>query len=542
VASAGHLGAGQLALTEGRWDDACAAFEAALTTEETAEAHLGLAQAQWWLCDARASVRHRQRAWTMLRDTGDLVGAGRVAIDLCIAYLVNLGNDAAAHGWLARAERALRPVDPNPLQGWLWLMQGYISADPGELGRLVASALQFAQRTHDIDLELVAMSDLGLAKVVAGDVGEGMALLDDAMAGTIAGEYERLDTVVFATCSMLAACHRCGDLDRASKWCRAADEFMAAYGCPFLYARCRVHYGGVLVASGQWTDAEQQFEAALEMSEDAGPGVRGEAVAELADLRLRQGRIDEADALLDLIEDMRDTTLAAAALRMARGDVDIAIGLLERRARALGELHVDTPPTLALLVDAQLASGAVADAASTASTMASIAELQARDAARAHASVAAARIAAAEHRLTEAIEALERALARFGSSNLPLDAARVRLDLARMLAGTQKDLAISEAQQALAVFERLGAAADADAASAILRSLGAPGRTFARTAGVLTERENEVLVLVAAGLSNPEIADRLYISRKTASNHVSSILMKLGLRNRAEAVAYASKR
>jgi DNA-binding NarL/FixJ family response regulator len=96
-----------------------------------------------------------------------------------------------------------------------------------------------------------------------------------------------------------------------------------------------------------------------------------------------------------------------------------------------------------------------------------------------------------------------------------------------------------EARHALETFVRLGAARDADAAAALLRELGAPGRSFPKGDGALTRRETEVLSLLAEGCSNAEIADRLYISRRTAEHHVARILSKLGLRNRAEAAAYA---
>jgi DNA-binding NarL/FixJ family response regulator len=136
---------------------------------------------------------------------------------------------------------------------------------------------------------------------------------------------------------------------------------------------------------------------------------------------------------------------------------------------------------------------------------------------------------------------LHRALAGFAAAQLPMELARTRLELAAAVAERSPEVAVSEARLALAAFEDLQAARHADAAGALLRSLGAPIRTGPKGIGALTRRETEILDLVGAGLSNPEIADRLFISRKTVEHHVGNVLSKLGLRNRAEAAAYATR-
>ena len=124
---------------------------------------------------------------------------------------------------------------------------------------------------------------------------------------------------------------------------------------------------------------------------------------------------------------------------------------------------------------------------------------------------------------------------------MPYDAADARLELARALADDVPQLAREEARSAFETFRSLGASRGMDASAALLRELGAPVGGGPRGYGDLTAREREVLSLVAAGMTNARIARTLFISEKTAGHHVSRILSKLGVRDRAEAAAHAAK-
>jgi DNA-binding NarL/FixJ family response regulator len=138
------------------------------------------------------------------------------------------------------------------------------------------------------------------------------------------------------------------------------------------------------------------------------------------------------------------------------------------------------------------------------------------------------------------IAPLEAALAAFRRLDMPLEAAKTRLLIASTLAGRERETAIAEARAALVGFEELGAGPGADAAAALLRSLGVKAaRSGPRGIGLLTTRELEVLELLGEGLSNPAIAERLFITRKTVEHHVGSVLSKLDLSGRSEATAYA---
>jgi len=124
---------------------------------------------------------------------------------------------------------------------------------------------------------------------------------------------------------------------------------------------------------------------------------------------------------------------------------------------------------------------------------------------------------------------------------MPLDTGEARLELARALADDAPELARDEARTAFATFQDLGASRAMDVAAAVLRDLGTGTAARPRSYGELTAREQEVLGLLAHGMSNAQIAQTLFISEKTAGHHVSRILSKLGVRNRAEAAAHAAR-
>ena len=537
-----QLEAARSSAAAGRWEEARAQYAAAAAADGAGEAYDGLGRVCWWLGDVRSAIRHRERAFTCYHKEDRTDDAARVAVDLGIWYLTNLDNDAAAQGWLARAARCAEGTRDDALRGWVILVGAYLSGDPRRLAAGIAEASSVARMVGDRALETMALADLGLLLVTTGDADQGMRLLDEAMATTLGGLGPRLEVVVWSSCNMLAACSLVDDLRRAVQWCRAADTFMRTYGCPFLQARCRAHYGRVLVSSGDWGLAEAELQRALAMAEEVGRGPRAEARAALAELRLRQGRVEEAAHLLaDL-----DGTSATAAVSQA--GVDLALG---RPAAALSALRAaldildahdpDVVSVTAALAEAYLAAGSVDDAEALLLPGSNVWEVAAYPRAAAMLRRAGGLLAAARGDHDMGRRQLAEALVRFTRNDLPFEAARTRLDLAKATLHVDETAAVAHATFALRSFERLGAAGEAAEAGAVLRSLGVATGPGPRDAHVLTRREREVLALVATGLSNPEIAARLFLSRRTVAHHVSRILAKLGLHSRSEAAAYAAR-
>jgi DNA-binding CsgD family transcriptional regulator len=308
-----------------------------------------------------------------------------------------------------------------------------------------------------------------------------------------------------------------------------------------LFPFCHVTYGAILTATGKWSDAETEFALALRMFDDGHRGMRVIALSRLADLRIRQGRVNEAAVLLEGYEEHPLAIRAATRLLLATGRASAAAGLVRRRLDLIGVESVLAAPLLPLLADAQLAIGNVTAAVETADTLAALAERSGQRSLRADAEavLGTTRAAAGD---PSASTHLERAVELYREVELPLEEARARIAAAAAIEETEPEVAQAHLNAALNICQRLGATAETQAVATRLRELGHTAGTRPRTGEKLTSRENEVLELLADGLTNADIASRLFISPKTAEHHVGAVLRKLGLRSRAEAAAYVLRR
>ena len=133
-------------LEHARWEEAAAAFRAALAVEETAAAHEGLSGAAWWLDDGDTVFAAREHAYALYRDGGDAEGAARMALWLAVDELDFRSSWAVASGWLQRAERHLEGLEPGPVHGWLAFHEGFLAHASGDTARATpdTESAQFA--------------------------------------------------------------------------------------------------------------------------------------------------------------------------------------------------------------------------------------------------------------------------------------------------------------------------------------------------------------------------------------------------------------
>jgi DNA-binding NarL/FixJ family response regulator len=464
----------------------------------------------------------------------------RVARTLAYMYLSIFGDAAVMSGWIARAQTLLAEELDSSEAGWVALNRGMFESEPVEKERRFREALESARRFGDSDLEFVTLAYLGASLVHADRTEEGMVLLDEALAAVAGSDVDDFCVLQEIFCQLFSACERAHDVSRADQWIRIGEAIAERRNLPAVAAFCRTHYGGVLTAAGRWSEADAALTEALRLWGLGHRSLRGGALARLADLRVHQGRFEEADQLLEGLEGHMDAARPIAAIQLAKGNTSLAKDTLERALDQIEPLSSAVAPLLALLVDVHLAANAPGDAEAAVQRLDACATRHKSHYLAASAALARGQLCVATG-TGDPQACLREALAGFDRAQMPVEVAHSRLALASALLAERPEVALAEARAALEAFERLHAARHADAASAVLRSLGVRTSTGGKGGGLLSKRETEVLELLGHGLSNPEISDRLYISRKTVEHHVGNVLAKLGLRSRSEAAAYSAR-
>jgi ATP/maltotriose-dependent transcriptional regulator MalT len=531
---------GTAALARGDWEDARAAFSAAVAEHASGAGWEGLGWAAWWLSDEALTLRAREAAYRAYRAEGDDAAAGRVAAWLSTDFREFRGEDAVARGWLVRAHRLLDPLPESPDHGWLALNEGSfalnVDLDPGAAARHARFAARLGREHGVADLEAVGLALDGIAEVIGGRVAEGMRLLDEASAIAAAEELRFPLSQGWALCYLIAACDGVGDFPRATQWCMVMRDVAERWGARQLIGVCRSTYGRVLATSGDWVRAEGELVAAVADLEAARPGQASGGLARLAELRARQGRVEEARALYERAGP--SGVLGLGELALYDGRAADAADAAERVLRRLPAADVlGRVPALELLVRARAERGEL-DAARSAYE-----ELERASAllgtpyllGRVRLVAGALAFAAGDHE--EARRASEDAIDRLTDASAPYDAAVARLWLARALLGLGRaDSAAAAAGAARDAFGALGAVREHGAAEALLAAPAAPAGL-----GELSPREVEVLRLVAQGLGDAEIAERLVLSPHTVHRHVANVRTKLRLPSRTAAVAYAAR-
>jgi LuxR family maltose regulon positive regulatory protein len=531
------------ALAAGQWEAARAAFQAALREHEAAELLEGLSWAAWWLDDAESVFESRERAYRLYRRRGESASAARMAIWIGADHLDFNGAIAVTAGWLRRAARLLDRVEPSPEHGWLAFQQGYLAHITGDIAsaaRLARRAAETGRRFGVPDLEMLGLALEGGALVASAQVEEGMRCLDEAAVTALEGEATIAISAAWAFCFMVSACLDVRDYPRAIEWNDRIAQFATRYRSRYMLGFCRTYYGALHLSRGRWGDAESELIEAVDSYARSRPALVGDALVWLAELRRRQGRLEEAGRLLDRAGDMHSAYLCRGRLALDADDPLRAIELGERCLRQISkDRRLERAAALELLIRARITRREFDVAAVLVDELRAVAQAVAALPLRASVTLAEGNLAAASGDHESARRLLEDATDAFERSGAVFEALTARAALAStLLALGRGGVAEQEARRAMAGLAELGANLEATRARRVVDACaGIPVR--GNGLKDITPRELEVLSFLAEGLTNRQIAVRLVLSEHTIHRHVTNILRKLELPSRTAAAAFA---
>ena len=521
------------AYDRGDWADALQGLrgKGGLGADDT----LALATSAYLMGNVDEAIRALQGGYQDMIKNGDSLGA--VRFGFWLALILNVRGDVAiGTGWVARGQRLLEnePAD-LPERAYLLIHDFFQYLERGDVATAFETAgrvVELARRFGNDDLVALGLMCQGRVRIYSGQVREGLAVLDEAMVGISAGEASPI-IAGMVYCSMIEACQEVSDFSRAASWTSALTRWCDTQpGLVPYTGQCSLHRGQIMRLHGAYDEALGEFARAQRRYRLEGTTAPAAlALTEQGDVLRIQGKLDEAeDCYRQSAELGYEPQPGLALCWLARGRTPAAVSAM-RRLLAETQGPVGRSRMLPGGVHVMVAAALIDEAREHADELAEIASLFGNPAVRAMAAYARATVELASGQVAEALGQARESTRLWSDIGAPYEAARARVLVARALRELgDEDSATGELAVAGRAFAEVGAAPAAQEVDKLL------GR--ARPGG-LTEREIEVLSLVAEGKSNYEIARVLVLSQKTVERHLSNIFSKLDVSSRTAAAAYA---
>ena len=521
---------------KGDWASAFAAWSEVDDDLLTDDDLAGLAMAAYLVGHYDAGIHALQRCFHARVADGRLAAAARCAFWLGMAS-ANAAERAVAGGWAARARRLLDELDEDVVErGYLRILDMFGHISRGEYPQIAECAgdiTEYGRRFDNADLLAMGLSSQGRVSLYQGAVPQGLALFDEAMIGIAAKEVSPpLAGEVY--CSMIEGCQEVSDFGRAAQWTAALSRWCDAQpGLLTFTGQCAVHRGQIMKLQGAYCEALEEFAAAAERYRALGTlGAAGLAHAERGDVLRLQGRYAEAETAYEQASDHGfEPQPGLALLWLARGRTDAARAAVIRLL-AETELPPQRSRLLPSAVEVLLVTGETERARSAAQELREIADSFRCTALLATSAQVDGRLALETGDPAGALPYLRKASQTWAALQCPYEVARTRVLIGRACAAHgDTESSAREYEAARRLFAELGAAPALDELTVLCAPAHAPG--------ALTDREIEVLRLVAAGKSNAQIATTLVLSQRTVARHLSNIFTKIDVPSRTAAAAYA---
>ena len=499
------------------------------------EDSMALATSAYLVGNVDEAIRALQAGYQDKIRNGDSLGAVRFAFWL--GLVLNLrGEPAVAGGWIARAQRLLENETQDVVErGYLLTHEFFQHLDRGDFARAsetAARVVQTGRRFTEHDLIAMGLVMQGRIMIYSGRVPEGLALLDEAMVGVSAAEISPI-VAGMVYCSMIEACQELSDFSRAAAWTSALTKWCDAQpGLVPYTGQCSLHRGQIMRLRGAYDEALAEFALAQRRYEKEGtPAPAGLALAEQGDVLRIRGKFDEAEAAYRKAAELGHEPQPGLALSwLARGRITAATAAINRLLADAGG-PVQRSWLLPAAVEILVSAGEVDQARHYSDEFSGIASAFGNAALQAMATYAASQVDLLSGEPEAALHKARESRRLWNALGSPYEAARARVLVARAMRELgDEDSATAELAIARNSFAAL------DVAPGVQGIDKLEGRV--RPAG-LTERELEVLRLVAEGRSNPDIARVLVLSHKTVERHLSNIFTKLDVPSRTAAAAYA---